>query len=222
MSHIKSVPPRLTVLTLLCLSFSIASAQKRPITAKDFDSWKTITGQVLSHDGHYLAYGLFPLEGDGEVVIRNLATGKETRENAGELPPATRSRPQRRRTTRSPQHPALLHQRLQNPRLPRLPHPRRHPESQNRKNRKEESPARRTRHRRSRLLQIHPRPRHQKLPAPQKRRRLRSLSQIPRPATRLQTRRQKTHRTRSHPRSHHPPQQTHANPSSAPNSPSSN
>ena len=87
MSHIKSVPPRLTVLTLLCLSFSIASAQKRPITAKDFDSWKTITGQVLSHDGHFLAYGLFPLEGDGEVIIRNLSTGKETRENAGELPP---------------------------------------------------------------------------------------------------------------------------------------
>src|SRR5580692_785331 len=77
----------LSLLALLSLSFSIASAQKRPITAKDFDSWRTLTGQVLSHDGHYLAYGLFPLEGDGEVIIRNLSTGKESRENAGELPP---------------------------------------------------------------------------------------------------------------------------------------
>jgi dipeptidyl aminopeptidase/acylaminoacyl peptidase len=91
MARLKSVHVRpsrtLYVFALLSLSFSIASAQKRPITAKDFDSWRTLTGQVLSHDGHYLAYGLFPLEGDGEVVIRNLATGKETRENAGELPP---------------------------------------------------------------------------------------------------------------------------------------
>jgi dipeptidyl aminopeptidase/acylaminoacyl peptidase len=90
MSHHKSVPTRrtlLSILTLLCLTSALASAQKRPITAKDFDSWRTVTGQVLSHDGHYLAYGLFPLEGDGEVIIRNLSTGKESRENAGELPP---------------------------------------------------------------------------------------------------------------------------------------
>jgi dipeptidyl aminopeptidase/acylaminoacyl peptidase len=74
------------ILTLLCFS-SFAVAQKRPITAKDFDSWRTLTGQVLSPDGHYVAYALFPLEGDGEVIIRNLATGKETHEPAGELPP---------------------------------------------------------------------------------------------------------------------------------------
>ena len=77
----------LTLLALLSLSFSIASAQKRPITAKDFDTWRALTGQVLSHDGHYLAYALFPLEGDGDVIIRDLTTGKESRENAGELPP---------------------------------------------------------------------------------------------------------------------------------------
>jgi dienelactone hydrolase len=90
MSLHKSVPQRpalLALLTLLCLCTSLAHAQKRPITAKDFDTWHTINGQVLSHDGHYIAYGVFPLEGDGEVVIRNLTTGKESRENAGELPP---------------------------------------------------------------------------------------------------------------------------------------
>jgi dipeptidyl aminopeptidase/acylaminoacyl peptidase len=91
MGHLKSVSQRhsrtASLLILFCLSFSLASAQKRPITAKDFDSWRTLTGQVLSPDGHYVAYGLFPLEGDGDVVIRNLTTGKESRETAGELPP---------------------------------------------------------------------------------------------------------------------------------------
>jgi dipeptidyl aminopeptidase/acylaminoacyl peptidase len=77
---------RTAILALLCVS-SFALAQKRPLTAKDFDSWRTLNGQVLSPDGHYVAYALFPLEGDGEVIVRNLATGKETREGAGELPP---------------------------------------------------------------------------------------------------------------------------------------
>ena len=81
MRHLKSVS---LCLLSLCLS---ASAQKRAITAKDFDSWKSISGQALSHDGHYLAYGLFPQEGDGEVVIRDLKTGQEWREAAGQLPP---------------------------------------------------------------------------------------------------------------------------------------
>lgn len=75
----------------LLLVFSVcvlgASAQKRPITANDFDTWKSINGQALSNDGHYLAYGLFPQEGDGEVVVRDLKTGHEWRANAGQLPP---------------------------------------------------------------------------------------------------------------------------------------
>ena len=82
----RTLRTRLAVLTLLCVT-TFALAQKRPITAKDFDSWRTLTGQVLSPDGHYVAYALFPLEGDGEVIIRNLSTGKETHEPAGELPP---------------------------------------------------------------------------------------------------------------------------------------
>jgi dipeptidyl aminopeptidase/acylaminoacyl peptidase len=89
MVHRNSARPHhacIAFFTLLCLS-PLALAQKRPVTAKDFDSWRTLTGQVLSPDGHYVAYALFPLEGDGDVVIRNLATGKESRESAGELPP---------------------------------------------------------------------------------------------------------------------------------------
>jgi dipeptidyl aminopeptidase/acylaminoacyl peptidase len=81
---------------ILCAAFAlalptavIAQAPKRPLTAKDFDSWKSINGQALSHDGHFLAYGLFPQEGDGVVVLRDLRTGQEWRESAGQLPAPT-------------------------------------------------------------------------------------------------------------------------------------
>ncbi len=74
------------LVSLAVFAVTVAHAQKRAITAKDFDSWKAINGQALSHDGHFLAYGLFPQEGDGEVVIRDLKTGQEWRENAGQLP----------------------------------------------------------------------------------------------------------------------------------------
>src|SRR6185369_6665554 len=41
--------------------------------------------------GAFLAYALFPQEGDGQLVVRNLATGKELRENAGTPPPPRES-----------------------------------------------------------------------------------------------------------------------------------
>jgi len=52
----------------------------------DYNSWRLIVSPTISHDGHYLAYGLFPQEGDGVVVVRDLRSGKEWRENAGALP----------------------------------------------------------------------------------------------------------------------------------------
>src|SRR5581483_12290316 len=62
-------------------------AQKRPITHADYDSWRSIRSQQLSRDGKFLAYALFPQEGDGEFVVRNLTTGKEWRESCGQTPP---------------------------------------------------------------------------------------------------------------------------------------
>ncbi|HEY3939585.1 MAG TPA: prolyl oligopeptidase family serine peptidase [Bryobacteraceae bacterium] len=62
-------------------------AAKRPLTPADFNVWRHIQNQRLSNDGHYLAYALFPQEGDGELIVRDLATGKEQREPIGELPP---------------------------------------------------------------------------------------------------------------------------------------
>jgi dipeptidyl aminopeptidase/acylaminoacyl peptidase len=65
----------------------LASAQtKRPLTHQDYDGWRNIQNQALSNDGKFLAYGLFPEEGDGEVVVRNLQSGVEWRQPAGARP----------------------------------------------------------------------------------------------------------------------------------------
>ena len=61
---------------------------KRPLRHTDYDGWKNIAPQVLSRDGKWLAYGLFPQDGDGELVLLNLATGAEIRKPAGAIPTA--------------------------------------------------------------------------------------------------------------------------------------
>src|SRR4051812_34832627 len=74
---------------LLPLVFAAAAlpADKRPLAHTDYDSWRNIQNQTLSPDGKYLAYASFPQDGDGEVIVRNLVTGQERRENAGARPP---------------------------------------------------------------------------------------------------------------------------------------
>ena len=67
---------------------AVSPAQsKRPLSHKDYGGWRTITSQHLSNDGKFLAYGVFPQEGDGEVIVRNLDTGQETSHPAGARPP---------------------------------------------------------------------------------------------------------------------------------------
>ena len=74
-------------LTLVLILSSIGLTQsKRPLTVRDFDAWRDIVTPTLSPDGHFLVYGLFPQEGDGEVIVKNLQTGSETRHAAGERP----------------------------------------------------------------------------------------------------------------------------------------
>ena len=75
---------RYVALPLLMVAAAMAqSTAKRPLNHRDYDSWRSIQGQVLSRDGKFLAYTLFPQEGDGQLVVRNLATGKEVRESLG-------------------------------------------------------------------------------------------------------------------------------------------
>src|SRR5262249_18701245 len=73
-------------LSLVAAALAIAQSAKRPLNHRDYDSWRVIQSQTLSRDGKFLAYALFPQEGDGQLVVRNLATGKEIRENAGTPP----------------------------------------------------------------------------------------------------------------------------------------
>jgi dipeptidyl aminopeptidase/acylaminoacyl peptidase len=80
---------RLPLAAILAATALLAQTAKRPINHHDYDGWRAITGQHLSNDGKFVAYGLFPQDGDGEVVIRNLVTGKEQREPAGARPAPT-------------------------------------------------------------------------------------------------------------------------------------
>lgn len=64
-----------------CLILTQAGAQtaKKPLTYEVYDSWKSIQGSRISDDGRWLVYSLVPAEGDGELVVLELQTGKETR-----------------------------------------------------------------------------------------------------------------------------------------------
>ncbi|HYZ86925.1 MAG TPA: prolyl oligopeptidase family serine peptidase [Bryobacteraceae bacterium] len=82
--------PRSFALVFCALAASFValpqSTPKHAITLADMDHWRTIQNTRISEDGKFLAYGLFPQEGNGEVVVRDLATGKEFRAPAGERP----------------------------------------------------------------------------------------------------------------------------------------
>jgi dipeptidyl aminopeptidase/acylaminoacyl peptidase len=62
-------------------------AAQRPLTYADADAWRSIATPVLSRNGQWLAYSAQPQSGDGELVARELASGKERREAVGMLPP---------------------------------------------------------------------------------------------------------------------------------------
>src|SRR5215216_5325264 len=80
---------------LLCtfaLFASMALAQqaapaKRALTHQDYDSWRSVAAQQISRNGKFVAYAYMPQDGDGEIVVRNLATGVEWKAPRGYRPP---------------------------------------------------------------------------------------------------------------------------------------
>jgi dipeptidyl aminopeptidase/acylaminoacyl peptidase len=70
------------------VAFALAgSAQtKRAFQYSDTNEWRSISGQKLSPDGKFLGYGLFPQEGNGEVILRNIGAKSDLREPAGARP----------------------------------------------------------------------------------------------------------------------------------------
>jgi dipeptidyl aminopeptidase/acylaminoacyl peptidase len=54
-------------------------AGKKPLTLADTAAWRSIRGMVLSGDGKWFAHRVAPMEGEGDVVLRSIADGKETK-----------------------------------------------------------------------------------------------------------------------------------------------
>lgn len=79
--------PVVAALAFAPAALPAAETAKRPFAHTDFEAFRAITGQNLSRDGRFLAYAYMPLEGDGEAIVRELATDREFRAPAGALPP---------------------------------------------------------------------------------------------------------------------------------------
>ena len=60
---------------------------RRPLTHNDYDSWRSIQGTQISRDGNFIAYAYVPQDGDGDVIVRNIASGAEWRAPRGYRPP---------------------------------------------------------------------------------------------------------------------------------------
>jgi dipeptidyl aminopeptidase/acylaminoacyl peptidase len=75
------------VVVVLTASLAAQPAAPRALTHHDFDTWRTIGAPQLSRDGQWLAYSFMPQDADGEVVAKELATGREFRVPVGALPP---------------------------------------------------------------------------------------------------------------------------------------
>jgi dienelactone hydrolase len=70
-------------LLLVQVGLTAQSPVKRPISYDAYDGWRTIQGTKISRDGTWLVYALTPQDGDGELIVRNLKTGTESRQARG-------------------------------------------------------------------------------------------------------------------------------------------
>src|SRR5215204_6223021 len=59
------------------------AAAKRPLAHTDYDSWRSIQAAQISRDGNFVAYAYVPQDGDGHIVVRNVASGAEWRAQIG-------------------------------------------------------------------------------------------------------------------------------------------
>lgn len=61
------------------------AAAKKSLAVEDVIAWKNISTTALSNDGQWFAYRVAPQEGDAELVVRNIQSGKETKFPLGEV-----------------------------------------------------------------------------------------------------------------------------------------
>lgn len=79
--------PAAAAVVAVMLCALAAQAQKRPLSHLDYDSWRTVSAPTLSRDGRWMAYSYMPQEGDGELILRDLRTGRDSSHSVGALPP---------------------------------------------------------------------------------------------------------------------------------------
>ncbi|MGE5360043.1 MAG: hypothetical protein ACM3NQ_13580, partial [Bacteroidales bacterium] len=74
-------------ITLAALSLVAAPAPpaaKRPMELADILAWKNVSSSLISNDGRWFAYRLTPLDGDSEIVIRQVQGDKEYKFGVGD------------------------------------------------------------------------------------------------------------------------------------------
>jgi dipeptidyl aminopeptidase/acylaminoacyl peptidase len=64
---------------------AVPAAVKKSLNVEDVTAWKNISTTALSKDGQWFASRVAPQEGDAELVVRNIASGKETKFPLGEV-----------------------------------------------------------------------------------------------------------------------------------------
>ncbi|HVF46453.1 MAG TPA: hypothetical protein VNA17_02695, partial [Pyrinomonadaceae bacterium] len=69
------------------LTANLLAQAKRPISASDFDSWRSLQGTQISRDGNWVAYVMQPQDGDGEFFVRSTTSETEWRAARGYRPP---------------------------------------------------------------------------------------------------------------------------------------
>ncbi len=72
--------------TSLSLPVAAQAPQKRPIGYDTMDYWRSIGGTRLSDDGQWLAYAVTSQAEDGELIVRNLASGQQFKHPRGSAP----------------------------------------------------------------------------------------------------------------------------------------
>lgn len=70
----------------LSLVAAAVAQTKRPITPADFNRFNAIASPRLSANGGWVVFGVFPQEGDGRAIVREIATGKQYEVPAGQRP----------------------------------------------------------------------------------------------------------------------------------------
>jgi len=68
---------------VLAFAADLSAQSKRPIKHSDYEVFNSASGFKLSPDGKTFVHVLTPAEGDGAVIVRNLATGAEVKIPSG-------------------------------------------------------------------------------------------------------------------------------------------